>query len=101
MYARVARYQIPQDRFGEVVSAFREPVERLKEVEGNRGGYLLIDRDNCTALTLTLWENQAALEASEVAAGRLRSEAVEAVGGEIQTVDRCEVALDFSERARV
>jgi hypothetical protein len=48
-----------------------------------------------------LWENQAALEASEVAAGRLRSEAVEAVGGEIQTVDRCEVALDFSEQARV
>jgi heme-degrading monooxygenase HmoA len=101
MYARVARYQIPQDRFGEVVAAFREPVERLKEVEGNRGGYLLIDRDNCTALTLTLWENQAALEASEVAAGRLRSEAVEAVDGDIQTVDRCEVALDFSEQARV
>jgi heme-degrading monooxygenase HmoA len=101
MHARVARYQIPSERFGEVVPAFREAVERLKEVEGNKGGYLLIDRDNCTALTLTLWENQAALEASEVAAGRLRSEAVNAVDGEIQTVDRCEVALDFSEQARV
>ncbi len=101
MYARVARYQIPEERFGEVVNAFREPVERLKEVEGNRGGYLLIDRDNCTALTFTLWEDQVALEASEVAASRLRSEAVEAVEGEIQTVDRCEVALDFSEQARV
>ena len=101
MYARVARYQIPQDRFGEVVSAFREPVERLKEVEGNRGGYLLIDRDNCTALTLTLWENQAALEASEVAAGRLRSDALDNLDGKVQFVDRCEVALDFSEQARV
>jgi heme-degrading monooxygenase HmoA len=101
MYARVARYQIPQEKFGEVVGAFREPVERLKDVEGNRGGYLLIDRDNCTALTLTLWENQAALEASEVAAGRLRAEAINALDGDIQMIDTCEVALDFSEQARV
>jgi quinol monooxygenase YgiN len=101
MYARVVRYKIPQERFGEVVAAFREPVEQLREVEGNRGGYLLIDRDNCTALTLTLWDNQAALESSEVAASRLRSDAVNAIDGEIQTIDKCEVALDFSEQARV
>jgi heme-degrading monooxygenase HmoA len=101
MFARVARYRIPQERFGEVVSAFREPVERLRGIQGNKGGYLLIDRDNCTATTLTLWDNQAALEASEVAAGRLRSEAVDALDGEVQTVDRCEVAIDFSEQATV
>jgi heme-degrading monooxygenase HmoA len=101
MHARVVRYKIPQERFGEVVSAFRGPVEQLREVDGNRGGYLLIDRENCTALTLTLWENQAALEASEVAASRLRSEAINTIDGDIQTVDKCEVALDFSEQARV
>lgn len=101
MLARVVRYKIPQERFGEVVSAFREPVERLREIDGNKGGYLLIDRDNCTVLTVTLWDNQAAFESSEVAASRLRSDAVNAVDGEIQTVDRCEVALDFSEAARV
>jgi heme-degrading monooxygenase HmoA len=101
MYARIARYKIPQERFGEVVAAFREPVERLREVEGNRGGYFLIDRENCTATSLTLWEDQAALEASKVAASRLRSEAVDAVDGEIQMVDDCEVAIDFSEQARV
>jgi heme-degrading monooxygenase HmoA len=101
MHARVVRYKIPQERFGEVVSAFREPVEQLREVEGNRGGYLLIDRENCTATTLTFWENQAALESSEVAASRLRSEAINAIDGEIQTVDKCEVALDFSDEARV
>jgi hypothetical protein len=101
MFARVVRYQVPESRFGEVVPAFRDAVERLREIEGASGGYLLIDRDNCTALTVTLWENQAALEASEVAASRLRSEAINAVEGEIQTVDRCEVALDFSEPAQV
>jgi hypothetical protein len=101
MFARVARYKIPQERFGEVVTAFREPVERLRAIEGNRGGYLLIDRENCTATTVTLWENQAALESSEAAARQLRTEAVNALDGDIQTVDRCEVAIDFSEPARV
>jgi predicted secreted protein len=101
MYARVVVYQIPEARFGEVVPAFRQAVERLREIEGASGGYLLIDRDNSAALTFTLWENQAAMEASEVAASRLRSEAINAVDGEIQAVHRCEVALDFSEMAQV
>jgi heme-degrading monooxygenase HmoA len=101
MFARVVRYQIPEARFGEVVPAFRDAVERLQDVDGHKGGYLLIDRDNSTALTVTLWDNQAAMEASEVTASRLRSEAINAVEGEIQSVNRCEVALDFSEAAQV
>jgi len=101
MFARVVRYQIPEARFGEVVPAFRDAVERLQDVEGHKGGYLLIDRDNSTALTVTLWDNQAAMEASEVTASRLRSEAINAIEGEIQSVNRCEVALDFSEAAQV
>jgi quinol monooxygenase YgiN len=101
MFARVVRYQIPPNRFGEVVPAFREAVEGLREIEGNNGGYLLIDPDNCTALTLTLWESREALETSEVRASRLRGQAVDAIDAEVQAMDRCEVALDFSQPARV
>jgi heme-degrading monooxygenase HmoA len=101
MFARVVRYQIPEARFGEVVPAFRDAVEQLRGIEGSKGGYLLIDRDNCTATTLTLWDNQAALQASEVSATKLRSDAIDAVEGEVQSIDRCEVALDFSEQATV
>jgi hypothetical protein len=101
MHARVARYKIPEERFGEVVSAFRDPVEQLRELDGSRGGYLLIDRDNSTAITISLWENQAAMEASEVTASRLRSDAINAVDGDIEKVDSCEVALDFSATAQV
>ena len=96
MFARVARYQIPQQRIGEVAQAFRGSVEQLGDIEGNKGGYLLVDRDNCMALTVTFWENVAAMEASEVRASRLRSEAINALDGEVQTVDQCEVALDFT-----
>jgi len=101
MFARVVRYQIPQKRFGEVVPAFRNAVEGLREIDGNNGGYLLIDPDNCTALTVTLWQSREALEASEIRASRLRGEAVDAVDAQIVATDRCEVALDFSQSAAV
>jgi heme-degrading monooxygenase HmoA len=97
MFARVARYRYPEERFDEAVEAFRTASEQLREIEGNTGGYLLVDRDNSTALTVTFWESRAAMEASEVRASRLRNQAISEVEGEVQAVDRCEVAIDFSE----
>ncbi len=100
MFARVARYQIPEESLDDAVEGFRVAVEQLRDIQGNVGGYLLVDRDNCTALTVTFWENRGAMESSEVQASRLRSQAVSPHGGEIQAVDRCEVALDFNELSR-
>ena len=100
MFSRVARYRIPEENLDDAIGAFGRALDELKEIQGGLGGYLLVDRDNCTALTVTFWENRAALEASEVRASHLRSNAVGPYGGEIQAVDRCEVALDFSELAR-
>ena len=99
MFARVARYRYPEERLDDAVEAFRTASEGLRELEGNVGGYLLVDRDNSTALTVTFWESRLALEASEVQASRLRSDAINEVEGEVQAVDRCEVAIDFSETA--
>ena len=98
MYARIARYKIPIDHFGEVVEAFRASVEEVQDIEGSKGGYLLVDPDNSTALSVTFWDNRVAMEGSEVRASRLRSQAIDSLEGEVQTVDRCEVALDFSEQ---
>jgi heme-degrading monooxygenase HmoA len=101
MFARVVRYQVPPSRFGEVVPAFRDAVEGLQDIEGSSGGYLLIDPDNSTALTITLWDSRQALERSEIRASRLRGEAVDKVDADIKATDICEVALDFSEQTRV
>jgi heme-degrading monooxygenase HmoA len=101
MYARIARYRIPIDHFGTVVEAFREVVEEVQNIEGNKGGYLLVDPDNSTALSVTFWDNRVAMEGSEVRATRLRSEAIETLEGDVQSVDRCEVALDFSQQVGV
>jgi heme-degrading monooxygenase HmoA len=97
MYARVARYRFPEERHDEAVEAFRRAGEGLRDIDGNAGGYLLVDRDNCTALTVVFWKDRVAMEASEVHTSRLRSEAINTVEGEIQTIDRCEIALDFAE----
>ena len=99
MFARVARYRYPEERLDDAVEAFRTASEGLSALQGNVGGYLLVDRDNSTALTVTFWESRLALEASEVQASRLRNEAINVVEGEVQAVDRCEVAIDFSETA--
>jgi predicted secreted protein len=101
MFARVARYRIPEESLNRAVEAFAEAAEQLRGLEGAAGGYVLIDRDNCTALTVTLWENRVAMEASEVRASRLRSDAVAPLGGEVQAVDRCEVAIDLSQQTPV
>jgi heme-degrading monooxygenase HmoA len=100
MFARVARYQIPEESLDDAVDGFREAIAQLSELQGSKGGYLLVDRDNSTALTVTFWESRAALESSDMQASRLRSQAVTPHGGEIQAVDRCEVAIDFSELTR-
>ena len=67
MFARVARYQIPEENLDDAVEGFREAIEQLRGLQGNSGGYLLVDRDNSTALTVTFWENRAALESSDMA----------------------------------
>jgi hypothetical protein len=94
MFARVSRYQIPQQRLGEVVSAFSGPIDEIQALEGNRGGFLLIDRENSMALTVTMWDTEAAMRASEMATNRMRSNAIDALDGDILSVDRCEVAVD-------
>jgi hypothetical protein len=101
MFSRVARYRIPEENLDDAVRAFEQAVIELRELDGNDGGYLLVDRENSTAISVTFWRDRVALESSEVRASKLRSEAVSPYGGEILAVDRCEVALDFSERASV
>jgi hypothetical protein len=50
-------------------------------------------------MTLTLWENSAALENSERAAGKARREAASSVGGTVLSVEKFEVAQELAARA--
>jgi heme-degrading monooxygenase HmoA len=63
----------------------------VKGLPGNSGVVFLIDRDSGTALTLTLWESDAAARATDQFAEQSRATTVAATGTELTTRGSYEV----------
>ncbi len=95
MHARLARYAIEPDKIDDAVESFREAGRELAQLEGYEGGHLLVDNDEGSLLTLTLWKDRAAMDRSEVRAAGLRQRAVRTVDGEVQAVTCYEVPFDL------
>lgn len=94
MFARVSTFQGPPDQTAEGIRLAREqilPAARLQD--GFKGIYLLFDRETGRSLSITLWETEADMKASEEAANRARDESVRAAGDAIVKVEHYEVAL--------
>ncbi len=93
MWARVSSYSFEGasgQEIDEGVRAFEGALDQLRQMEGIRDAYLLVDRSSGKALTITLWESEEAVRASEEAANRVRSDAA---GDAVESVERYEVAL--------
>ncbi len=93
MFARVSTYEVPGERAEEAIRAFTNATDALRSMDGAREALLLVDRNAGTAITITLWQSEEALRASEEAADRLRADASASAGGRIESVERYEVAL--------
>jgi heme-degrading monooxygenase HmoA len=94
MLARVSTYQGPPDQIDDGVRYAQENiVPRVQEIDGFEGVYFLVDRQSGKALSITLWESEEAMRASEEEANRLRSSAAEAGSQEVVSVDRYEIAI--------
>ena len=91
----MARYAVEGDRLDEAIERLREAGAEIAQLGGFRGGYVLVDYDEGTLLTLTLWEDRDALDRSEVRATALRQAALRAVEGEVQSVTRYRVPFEF------
>lgn len=92
MYARVAVYEIPGHRVEEAVKSFGEAISEIPQA-GLEEVYVLISPESDRAITMTLWNKQDAMEASRIAASRLRSDAAKVVDGSVQSVVEYEVAI--------
>jgi heme-degrading monooxygenase HmoA len=99
MLARVARYEVPSDRIEDAVDAFSEAAKEILDLDGLVGGYVLVDYEDGRTMTVTLWENQATLDSSEPATRAARTNAANAVGGSVLSVERFEVAQELGARA--
>ncbi len=66
MHARVVHVQIRSEKLDEAIRLFQESVvPAMKQQQGNKGGFLLIDRATGKGLAVSLWESEAAMTAGE------------------------------------
>jgi heme-degrading monooxygenase HmoA len=99
VFARVARYEVPEDQVDKAVEAFREAASQLASLQGLEGGYVLTDSDTGEVMTMTLWTSRAAMDASDVRAARLRQEAAKQADGSVTSVQCLEVAVEIGSGA--
>ena len=94
------RYTVDPERCDEALQAFEEAAKEIGDIDGIMGGYVMVDGEEGRILTLTIWDDQAKMEASEVRATRLRQEALRTVEGEIESVERLRIAAGIANDAQ-
>ncbi|MGW0395996.1 hypothetical protein ACWDYJ_35080 [Streptomyces sp. NPDC003042] len=94
MFARLSTYQgSPLPAEGDVSSKSEAIASQVREVPGFRGVYYLVDRASGKAVSLTLWEDEPTMRASEEQAARIREQAAQQEGQRIVSVERFEVGF--------
>jgi heme-degrading monooxygenase HmoA len=93
VHARVSTYELSLDKLEDGIRGFREAIDRIRQLEGNQEVFLLVDRENGEAVTITLWDDAQAMTASRVAASRARSDAARTADGEVKSSCEYEVVI--------
>jgi heme-degrading monooxygenase HmoA len=95
MYARVSFYDMGDASRDDAAGAFENTRSAVEQMEGNHGAMLLVSPNGDKAITITLWESEQALRATEEQANRTREQAAGGAGMTIRSVEPYEVVLDF------
>jgi heme-degrading monooxygenase HmoA len=99
VYARVSTLEGSHEQIDEGLRFLREEILPTgKEDPGFKGLIALADRRSGKTLSLTLWESEETMRATEQAANQLRSGWAEMSGQEIVSVEGYEVGLFEVER---
>ncbi|HET9051898.1 MAG TPA: hypothetical protein VFO60_09345 [Candidatus Dormibacteraeota bacterium] len=94
MDVRITRVQVATESIDALIAAFRESaVPALRELPGYAGHSLAVNHESGDSQAATFWASRDALDASEEAAGGIRTSTVQAGGGSVVTVDRFEIAM--------
>lgn len=93
MWARVSLYSGSPDSLDSDLDYTEQNImPKVRELDGFQGIYALADRDTGTTMSITLWDSEEDLRASEEAANQLRSDSTQHAGGSVVSVERYEVA---------
>ncbi|PYC87690.1 hypothetical protein C7C46_02750 [Streptomyces tateyamensis] len=94
MFARLSTHQgEPIEAEVDLAAGSALPIEQLRGSAGFCGVYFLADRASGRTLTLTLWEDEAALRDSEATATRIRKESDQRERTVTLSVERFEVGF--------
>ena len=58
MFARVEEFHSEQSEIDDLITAQHHATGRVRTMNGNMGGYVLVDRDSCRVLGITFWQNE-------------------------------------------
>jgi heme-degrading monooxygenase HmoA len=92
VYARATTLRASPEHVQEAIVHYQEGIPSIREISGNRGAFLLVDRSAGKGISVTLWESDEAMQASRKRADELRQQA-QAPSGQIDPVDEYEVAV--------
>jgi heme-degrading monooxygenase HmoA len=98
MFARVSRYS---GSTAGLRKGFESVSAELEKVEGFVQAFFLADDQHSRAMSITLWESKAALDASAERAHRMRTQASEPADATIDAVENYEVTLTVKPPAQV
>lgn len=101
MFARVSRLEgLAPDRVAEMTQQFEEvQLDLLADKDGFEGVMVLVDRAGGQALGITLWSDEATLEATEGEGAQIRADAAVTGGSdEAPSAERYEVVLQLRRR---
>jgi heme-degrading monooxygenase HmoA len=99
VYGRLTIIEGRLDRVDNLPEPQEETIPREDEMPGLRALYCLIDRSTGRAASLSIWNSEEDMQASEERAANQREQAEENSGGRIVSVDRMEVVNALYERA--
>jgi heme-degrading monooxygenase HmoA len=92
MFARVSQFSVPPESQQQALRAAEEHIgPSLRMQVGYLGDWLFGDKENGKMLTVTLWEDEEAMHATDEASHWFRSFGAQETGGRVETVDHYEV----------
>ena len=94
MFVRLTRVQNQLDRLDDGIANYQQQLlPRARDLPGFEGAVLLVDRTSGAGVSVTYWESEEALRASEQGAETLRTQASQTTGATVRDIDRFELVL--------
>jgi heme-degrading monooxygenase HmoA len=93
VHTRMTATKHAPDQVDAAISWYANTVPDAAKEMGAKGTALLVNRETGEGLSFTLWEDEAAMRASEERADEMRGSATEELGTEVTRVEHYEVAF--------